>query len=100
MGQKAFRKIADGLEDAVAIAHGRADPASYRVHVPNHVNVKALRARLNLTQEEFARRYHLTLARVRDWEQGRSDPDGAVRAYLKVITKNPKAVERALAETE
>jgi putative transcriptional regulator len=100
MSHKAFTKIAGGLKDAIAIAQGRADSARYRVHVPTQVDVKALRARLNLTQEEFARRYHLTLARVRDWEQGRSDPDGAVRAYLKVITKNPKAVERALAETE
>ena len=100
MSHKAFSKIADGLKDAVAIAEGRAVSASYRVHVPRRVDVKALRGRLNLTQEEFALRYHLTLARVRDWEQGRSDPDGAVRAYLKVITKNPKAVERALAETD
>jgi len=100
MSQKAFSKIAEGLKDAVAIAQRRADPTTYRIHVPKRIDVKALRARLKLTQEEFALRYHLTLARVRDWEQGRSDPDGAVRAYLQVITKNPKAVERALAETD
>jgi putative transcriptional regulator len=55
-----------------------------------------MRLKLGMTQERFAIRYGLTLARVRDWEQGRSSPDGAIRAYLKVIEKEPEAVERAL----
>ena len=96
MTKKAFDKIADGLKDAIAIAQGRADRKTYRLHVPERVDVKALRRRLKLTQEEFALRYNLSLARVRDWEQGRSEPDGAVRAYLKVIEREPKAVARAL----
>ena len=58
---------------------------------------RSVQQMLGMTQELFAARYGLTLARVRDWEQGRSAPDGAVRAYLKVIEKEPKAVERALA---
>lgn len=41
-------------------------------------------------------RYNLSVARVRDWEQGRSQPDGAVRAYLREIEREPQAVERAL----
>jgi putative transcriptional regulator len=56
-----------------------------------------MRQKLGMTQEEFAIRYGLTLARVRDWEQGRSAPDGAARAYLRVIEKEPEAVDRALA---
>jgi putative transcriptional regulator len=97
MSKRAYEKIAAGLNDAIAIAKGTADPKSYRVHVPLTVDVKAVRKRLGLTQAEFAQRYNLTLARVRDWEQGRSEPDSAVRAYLKVIEREPKAVERALA---
>jgi putative transcriptional regulator len=96
MSKKAFNKIADGLKDAIAIAKGEADPASYRVHVPESIDVKALRTKMKLTQEEFALRFCLSVARVRDWEQGRSSPDGAVRAYLKVIEREPKAVARAL----
>jgi putative transcriptional regulator len=65
--------------------------------VPAKINVKAMRQKLGMTQEEFAIRYGLTLARVRDWEQGRSAPDGAARAYLRVIEKEPEAVDRALA---
>jgi putative transcriptional regulator len=96
MTKRAFDKIAAGLCDAIAIAKGEADPSTYRVHVPSDVDVKSLRRRLGLSQEEFAQRYSFTCARVRDWEQGRSKPDGAVRAYLIVIDREPEAVARAL----
>jgi len=58
--------------------------------------VKTLRRALHLTQEEFADRYHIPLGTLRDWEQGRSEPDQPARAYLKVISRDPKAVARAL----
>jgi putative transcriptional regulator len=96
MSKRAFDKIADGLKDAIAIAEGRAKAGTYRVHVPERIDVKALRRRLKMTQEEFALRFNLSVARLRDWEQGRSEPDGAVRPYLKVIEREPKAVARAL----
>ena len=83
-------------KDARASARGEADPASYRIHVPAEIDVKRMRRRLKLSQSEFARRFGFTPARIRDWEQGRSRPDGAVRAYLLVIERNPHAVERAL----
>jgi putative transcriptional regulator len=58
--------------------------------------VKTLRRALDLTQEEFAARYHIPLGTLRDWEQGRSEPDQPARAYLTVIARDPKGVERAL----
>lgn len=58
--------------------------------------VKTLRRALGLTQEEFAARYHIPLGTLRDWEQGRSEPDQPARAYLRVIAHNPKSVEKAL----
>ena len=58
--------------------------------------VKTLRRALALTQEEFALRYHIPLGTLRDWEQGRSEPDQPAKAYLTVIARDPKAVERAL----
>jgi putative transcriptional regulator len=83
-------------KEGVAIARGEAHPESYRLHVPAEIDVRAMRKKLGMTQKTFAVRYGLTLARVQDWEQGRSVPDGAVRAYLKVIEREPEAVERAL----
>jgi putative transcriptional regulator len=61
--------------------------------------VKTLRLRLNMTQEEFAAKFHLPLGTVRDWEQGAHRPDKAAEVLLKVIAKDPDAVARAL-ETE
>ena len=94
---KLGKKLIAAAKEGVAIARGEMDPASYRLHVPAKINVRAMRQKLGMTQEEFAIRYGLTLARVRDWEQGRSAPDGAARAYLRVIEKEPEAVHRALA---
>jgi hypothetical protein len=49
-----------------------------------------------LSQEDFALRFHIPLGTLRDWEQGRKDPDAAARAYLVVIGRNPDAVREAL----
>jgi putative transcriptional regulator len=57
---------------------------------------KTLRRALGLTQEEFAARYQIPLGTLRDWEQGRSEPDQPARAYLKAIAGDPSAVQRAL----
>ena len=59
--------------------------------------IKTLRRALGLTQEEFAVRYRIPLGTLRDWEQGRSEPDQPTRAYLTVIARDPEGVRRALA---
>ncbi len=59
-------------------------------------NVRALRKKLNMTQEEFATRFHLPLGTVRDWEQGAHRPDKAAQVLLAVIENDPDAVARAL----
>lgn len=59
-------------------------------------DVKALRARLGLTQEQFASTYCLPLGTVRDWEQGRTRPDAPAVALLALIDREPEIVRRAL----
>lgn len=58
--------------------------------------VKTLRRALGFTQEEFATRYQIPLGTLRDWEQGRSEPDRPARAYLKIIASDPDCVRRLL----
>ena len=58
--------------------------------------VRTLRRALGLTQEEFALRYRIPLGTLRDWEQGRTQPDQPARAYLAVIARDPEHVRRAL----
>jgi len=91
------KQILAGARAALAIARGELDPSTYKVHIPSDIDVRALRRRMKLSQTQFAARYGFSAARIRDWEQGRSKPDGAVRAYLMVIRNEPEAVERALA---
>jgi putative transcriptional regulator len=57
---------------------------------------KIIRRSLELTQEEFAARYHIPLGTLRDWEQGQSEPDQATRAYLLLIARDPDHVNRVL----
>jgi putative transcriptional regulator len=65
-------------------------------HLKRVPQVKVMRRALRLTQEEFAARFRIPLGTLRDWEQGKTEPDQAARAYLTVIARNPKAVVEAL----
>ena len=89
-------------EDEVAVA-AAADPDA-RPMTPEQLRTvqrvprtKTLRRALGLTQEEFAARYHIPIGTLRDWEQGRSEPDQPARAYLSVIAGDPEGVSRTLA---
>jgi putative transcriptional regulator len=93
--QEAFDKISRGLEEIQAILDGTAEPATYRVHRP--VDVKAIRMALGLSQEVFARAFQLSLGAVRDWEQGRKQPELGARNYLRVIARHPDIVRSTLA---
>ena len=57
---------------------------------------KIIRRALGLSQEDFAARYRIPLGTLRDWEQGRAEPDQAARAYLTVIAREPDVVLNAL----
>jgi putative transcriptional regulator len=97
--KSAFDKIKAGLDDARAYLEGTADKSRYGIHVPNRVNVKKIRRHLGLSQESFAQTYGFALSAVRDWEQGRRQPDRSARILLKVVEKEPEAVTRALAKS-
>jgi putative transcriptional regulator len=58
--------------------------------------VKIIRRALGLTQEAFSARYRIPLGTLRDWEQGRSEPDQLARAYLRVIAAEPTVTAKAL----
>ena len=93
---RAANRIRKGLEEAVRYAKGRGSRNAYRVHVPDHVDVKAIRARLRMTQQTFAARFGFSVNTLRHWEQGKREPEGPTRAYLLVIDRAPKAVQKAL----
>ncbi len=96
MPSEVAESIRRGLEEAVAYAEGTADPSRYGVHIPEDIDVKAIRSKLGMTQEEFAGRFGFSVNTLRHWEQGRRVPEGPTRAYLIVIDRAPKAVQKAL----
>ncbi|HEX4029631.1 MAG TPA: helix-turn-helix domain-containing protein [Terracidiphilus sp.] len=93
---KVGESIIRGLEQAITFAEGTADESRYVVHIPAEIDVKAIRGRLRMTQLEFASRFGFSVNTVRHWEQGRRVPEGPTRAYLLVIDREPKAVQKAL----
>jgi putative transcriptional regulator len=90
VARKAFDKIAEGLSEVLAIARGEAKPA--RLYMPAEIDVKSIRSKLALSQDEFAAVFGFTVNQIKDWEQGRSRPLGGVRAYLMIIDRDPKSV--------
>lgn len=93
-----LRAMTDEEVTAAALADPDAQPMTPEQlrnarRVPR---AKTLRRALGLTQEEFAERYHIPIGTLRDWEQGRCEPDQPSRAYLQVIAHDPEGVIRAL----
>jgi putative transcriptional regulator len=90
LSQKQVRNAAAADPDARPMT---ADQIRKAERVPR---VKTLRRALGLTQAEFATRYHIPVGTLRDWEQGRSEPDQPAKAYLHVIARDPDHVFRLL----
>ncbi len=93
---KAGERILRSARQALAFARGEADAKDFRVHVPEDIDVRAIRRTIGMTQDTFARHFGVNKRTVQDWEQGRRVPTGAARAFLTVIRREPAAVRRAL----
>jgi putative transcriptional regulator len=86
-------RMIQSAREALAYAAGETT-AGFVAHKP--VDVKAIRAKLDLAQPEFAARYGLSVGTVRDWEQGRTVPDRPAQVLLRVIEAEPELVRRVL----
>jgi putative transcriptional regulator len=83
------------MQQAADIMLGKRAPA--RVwHPPASVDVRAIRAGTGLSQTQFARRFGFSAAAVREWEQGRRQPEAAARVLLLVIASHPDVVDEVL----
>ena len=90
-------EIIQGLENAVAYAKGRnRDVRTHVVRVPGPMNVKKVRRRLRMSQGQFAAQFGISPATLKNWEQGRRQPEGPARVLLNIIDREPEAVRRVL----
>lgn len=98
MNDDDFEKLSESLRQAGRIRRGERAPG--RVSEIRPADVKAIRARLRRSQQEFAAMIGVSVATLRNWEQGRRRPEGPARALLKVAERNPLAVAEALLGSE
>jgi putative transcriptional regulator len=94
--QRVGQEIIASLKEAIAWAGGEDVPVRITtVEVPN-TDVRAVRKKLRLSQSQFAAKFGFQPATLKNWEQGRTRPDGPARVLLAVIARHPEAVEDAL----
>lgn len=93
MSDAAFADLIGGLEDVRAFERGAR--RGYKVH--GGADIKAIRAKTKLSQPRFAEAFHLDVAAVRDWEQGRRQPERPAQVLLQLIDREPETVRRILA---
>ena len=90
------QEVITSLKEAIAWAGGAEVPVRVtKVEVPT-TDVRAVRRKLRLSQSQFAAKFGFQPATLKNWEQGRTRPDGPARVLLAVIAHHPEAVEDAL----
>src|ERR1035441_5135837 len=89
-----FEQMMDGLNDVEAFLAGKQE--GFKAHVPEEVDVKAIRNRLGMTQARFSDTFGFSLDAIKHWEGGRRSPEAPARTLLTVIDRNPAAVLTAL----
>ena len=92
---KAGDRILKSARAARAYARGEKTEG-FVAHVPDDIDVRAVRKKLDLSRKAFALRFGLSVDAVKEWEMGRRKPERATRVLLKVIDREPEAVKRAL----
>jgi putative transcriptional regulator len=95
VASKAFKKIMAGLEDARAHLNGDATKGTVIASAPRltDIDVARLRRDMNMSQEEFAVSFGVSIGTLQGWEQGRRQPVGPARVLLNLIRKNPRAFD-------
>lgn len=94
MKKELFESLLSSIEEARKIADGKKRPS--RHFKVNPLNIKELRGRLKLSQSQFAVMIGIPVATLRNWEQGRTSPEGPARVLIKAIHSNPKGVIQAI----
>lgn len=91
------QEILAGIVDAISYVKNEQE-SQVTVHKISVPDVSAIRHKLNLSQEDFAERFHIPKTTLRNWEQGRRIPDTSACLLLRMIEKEPHTVERLLSE--
>ena len=94
MKKKDFDDLVKSVRQAGRIRRKKLRPSRVMTFKP--ADVRAIRDNLGKSQPEFAMMIGVSVATLRNWEQGRRVPDGPAQALLRVAARNPEAVAAAL----
>ena len=89
-----FNELVESVKEAGAILRGEIKPSRQFVFEP--IDVLSIRKEYGLSQDKFAKLLGISVATLRNWEQGRRKPEGPARVLLKVAAKHPQAVLDAI----
>jgi putative transcriptional regulator len=92
MKEEMFDEFIESLKQGGAILRGEMQPSREFVFKTPAIDVKAIRAKHKMSQQEFAMMLGISVKTLRNWEQGRRKPEGAARVLLLVAAKHPEAI--------
>lgn len=95
MNEKMFNELLESIKQAADIQKGKEKPSRYAVI--EEPDVAAIRKKYEMTQQEFSSLLGISVATLRNWEQGRRKPQGPAKVLLKIAEKRPKAILESLA---
>ncbi|HRE81468.1 MAG TPA: NadS family protein [Opitutaceae bacterium] len=96
MKAAAFQELLESVRDAGAYLKGKRQAVARTDH-NSPQPVAAIRAKLQLSQAQFARAFGISLDTLQNWEQGRRQPTGLAKVLLRVAERHPEAVLEAVA---
>ena len=90
------RELAEALSDVLGDVTGARPLKGRTLDVPDWIDVKAVRKSVGMSQQAFADAFGLKVASIRNWEQGRTEPEGPAKVLLTIISRRPKEALEAL----
>lgn len=91
-----FDSIKRGMEEA--IAHSRGEQTEVRIFRPRQIDVKEVRGKTGLSQEQFAAAFGISVATLRHWERGDRKPHGPALVLLNAAANDPQGLLKILAQ--
>ncbi len=98
MKDELFADLVASVKEGGEILRGEKEPA--RTSPYDRLNIKRIREKYDLTQEQFAAMLGISVRTLRNWEQGRRVPEGPAMVLLRVADKHPQAVLDAVRSLE
>ncbi len=91
-----FRAITEDQVEALSVGeeHANTDDELAAAHASRRL--KMIRKAQNRTQDGVSRLLQIPVATIRDWEQGRREPEAEALALLRILEREPEAVRRAM----